>query len=167
MSHGSTCANFPYTVWWVIKCWHISSTLNIMTWKIGADVRRLRERSISFHQIPSMWVARASTYMIGCKSRVLQPILWLAKSRRRMRQIYWSLSFDTDSHQPAQDHSTLIVALQRPLLGATLGEECAMVITICRTEGAYFTPWLLLVILTNIFGANRNILFVLLWLLVL
>ncbi|XP_063680790.1 sodium/calcium exchanger 2-like isoform X26 [Bolinopsis microptera] len=36
---------------------------------------------------------------------------------------------------PLQDHSTLIVALQRPLLGATLGEECAMVITICKTEG--------------------------------
>ncbi|KAL5259263.1 hypothetical protein ACHWQZ_G009648 [Mnemiopsis leidyi] len=35
----------------------------------------------------------------------------------------------------SQDHSTLIVALQRPLLGATLGEECAMVITICKTEG--------------------------------
>jgi len=35
----------------------------------------------------------------------------------------------------AHDHSTLIVALQRPLLGATLGEECAMVITICKTEG--------------------------------
>lgn len=35
----------------------------------------------------------------------------------------------------AHDHSTLIVALQRPLLGATLGEECASVLTICKTYG--------------------------------
>lgn len=35
----------------------------------------------------------------------------------------------------AMNHSTLIVALQKPLLGAALGEECAMVITICKTEG--------------------------------
>jgi len=35
----------------------------------------------------------------------------------------------------AANHSTLIVALQKPLLGASLGEDCAMVITICKTEG--------------------------------
>lgn len=35
----------------------------------------------------------------------------------------------------AHDHSTLIVALQKPMLGATLGEDCAMVITICKTDG--------------------------------
>jgi len=46
-----------------------------------------------------------------------------------------SKTIDLVINPNAHDHSTLIVALQRPLLGATLGEECAMVITICKTEG--------------------------------
>jgi len=46
-----------------------------------------------------------------------------------------SKTIDLVINPNAHDHSTLIVALQRPLLGAELGEECAMVITICKTEG--------------------------------
>lgn len=46
-----------------------------------------------------------------------------------------SKTIDLIINPSAHDHSALIVALQRPLLGAELGEDCAMVITICKTEG--------------------------------
>eukprot|EP00116_Pleurobrachia_bachei_P006030 sb/3466292/ len=46
-----------------------------------------------------------------------------------------SKTIELDVNQSAHDHSTLIVALQKPKLGATLGEDCAMVVTLCRTEG--------------------------------
>lgn len=59
----------------------------------------------------------------------------------KMEGTLWFRHGETDKtidlviNPAAHNHSTLIVALQRPLLGATLGEECAMVITICKTEG--------------------------------